>query len=75
MSNSHIYHGLEVTLLIYRSKNVATARARNDDHGFDAAVRIRERLEAVVEPRIRVFKLNSGAPFSSVGDAHRASIK
>ena len=73
MPDSVLYRGLEVTLLIYRHNDIVAGRARNDDRGFDAAVRIRERLQEATEPRSRVFKLNVGVPFGTVGEAHRAS--
>lgn len=73
MPHLHQYRGLEITLLIYRHTAILASRARNDDHGFDAAVQIRERIGTATEPRSRVFKLNAEVPFGSVGDAHRAS--
>ncbi|HTJ92088.1 MAG TPA: hypothetical protein VL424_03135 [Pararobbsia sp.] len=73
MPDSHLYRGLEVTLLIYRHGDTADGRGRNADQGFDAAVRIREPQITGAEPRSRVFKLAAQVPFVTVGEAHRAS--
>jgi hypothetical protein len=73
MSHLHLYRGLKATLLIYRHTEIVAGRARNDDLGFDAAVRIRERLTEASAPRSRVFRLNVGVPFGIVGSARHAS--
>ncbi|TXC84964.1 hypothetical protein FRZ40_30685 [Paraburkholderia azotifigens] len=65
--------GLEVCPLVYPHVPTRPGFAHDYDGGFDAAVRIREPGEDGLEARSRVFRLHVDTPFSSAGDARRAS--
>jgi hypothetical protein len=68
-----LYRGFEIYPLVYPHTTAKPGFAHNYDDGFDAAVRISESGEGTTSSRSRVFRLGSGSPFKSAGDARRAS--
>lgn len=68
-----LYRGLEVYPLVYPHRATAPGFGHNYDEGFDAAVRIQEPADAGAITRSRVFRLDVVHPFTSAGDARRAS--
>ena len=69
----HLYKGLEVHPLVYPHTVTPLGRGHDYGEGFDAAVRIQEPNGDRADARSRVFRLLVERPFTSAGDARRAS--
>ncbi|WP_234775452.1 hypothetical protein [Paraburkholderia tropica] len=72
---ARLYRGLEICPLVYPHRPTVSGSGHNYDEGFDAAVRILEPQEPDGTQRGRVFGVVTRNPFSSAGDARRASIE
>jgi hypothetical protein len=67
------YRGLEIYPLVYPHQPRSADGARHYDAGFDAAVKICRRGTDDTLSASRVFRVTSGSPFSTTGDARMAS--
>lgn len=67
------YRGLEIYPLVYPHRPRDADGARHYDAGFDAAVKICRRGTDDTVTSSRVFRVPSGRPFGTTGDARMAS--
>jgi hypothetical protein len=71
----HMYRGFEIFPLIYPHAQARDGRAHNYEAGFDVAVKICLRGTDSTVTRSQTFKLLDDSPYSSAGDARRASLR
>ncbi|AIO65498.1 hypothetical protein [Burkholderia oklahomensis] len=71
----YTYCGFEIYPLIYPHFPARDGHASDYEAGFDVAVKICLRGTDTTLTRSRTFRLHGDSPFSSAGDARRASLR